>query len=85
MNSKRGEIILIGCGFAKTGTYSLKHALSLLNLRCYHFEDIFLNPGHSQIWADYITGGVSEVGELVNLYHDSWVVCTFVHSFYIVL
>eukprot|EP00116_Pleurobrachia_bachei_P013103 sb/3473365/ len=49
-----------GVGYARTGTYSLKHALATLGLRCYHFEDMFTTPGHAAIWARWIRDGADE-------------------------
>ena len=48
------DIKVIGVGYARTGTYSLKYALKVLGYRCYHFEDIFLNKGHSRYWVDIV-------------------------------
>jgi hypothetical protein len=41
---------VIGAGFGRTGTMSLKHALQMLGLgRCYHMEEVMLN-GHFDRW-----------------------------------
>lgn len=43
---------IIGAGFSRTGTYSLKHALQILDYQpCYHGEEIFQRPDHVKIWA----------------------------------
>lgn len=44
---------VIGAGFSRTGTYSLKQALELLGFApCYHGETIFQRPDHVGTWAD---------------------------------
>ena len=42
---------VIGAGFGRTGTHSLKIALELLGFApCYHMMEVFTHPGHSQAW-----------------------------------
>ncbi len=42
---------IIGAGFSRTGTYSLKHALQTLGYDpCYHGEEIFQRPDDVKIW-----------------------------------
>lgn len=46
-------IKLIGAGFGRTGTTSLKLAIEELGLGpCYHMHDVFSHPGHAQLWRD---------------------------------
>lgn len=49
---------LIGAGFSKTGTMSLKAALEKLGYRCYNMEDTILNyeKGDLQMWNDFMEG-----------------------------
>jgi hypothetical protein len=48
---------VIGAGFAKTGTSSLKLALErLLGGVCYHMVDVFAYPEHIRIWHDAVGG-----------------------------
>jgi hypothetical protein len=44
-------LALIGAGFGRTGTASLKIALEKLGLgRCYHMIEVFGNPAHAPLW-----------------------------------
>ena len=44
-------IRLIGAGFGRTGTLSLKHALEKLGLdKCYHMAEVMKNPQHMPVW-----------------------------------
>jgi len=43
---------VIGAGFGRTGTRSLKVALEELGFgKCYHMEEVIKNPGHLNTWA----------------------------------
>jgi hypothetical protein len=43
---------LIGSGFGRTGTLSLKLALEQLGFgRCYHMLEVAQNPGHAALWS----------------------------------
>ncbi|MEK6256442.1 MAG: sulfotransferase family protein [Chloroflexota bacterium] len=43
---------VIGSGFGRTGTLSLKTALEILGFgRCYHMMEVPLNPAHVKWWA----------------------------------
>ncbi len=45
-------IQVIGAGFGRTGTLSLKHALEQLGYdKCYHMEEVFEHPEHTSVWA----------------------------------
>ena len=45
-------ITVLGAGFGRTGTMSLKLALEKLGVgRCYHMVEVFQNPGHAEAWA----------------------------------
>ena len=47
---------LIGAGFGRTGTKSIKLALDILGCGpCHHMEEVFTNPEHHLTEA-YITG-----------------------------
>lgn len=42
---------VIGSGFGRTGSHSLKLALEMLGLGpCYHMMEVFAHPGHAEIW-----------------------------------
>jgi hypothetical protein len=48
---------VIGAGFGRTGTLSLKLALEMLGVgRCYHMIEVFHTPGAPQQWTDAIAG-----------------------------
>ena len=48
---------VIGAGFGRTGTLSLKVALETLNLGpCHHMEEVFTNPGQLPFWKAAIDG-----------------------------
>jgi len=50
---------VIGAGFGRTGTRSLKTALEELGFgRCYHMEEVMKNPRHLKYWA-----GIMETGQ----------------------
>ncbi len=44
---------VIGAGFGRTGTKSLKTALELLGFgRCYHMVEVMRNPSHLRRWTE---------------------------------
>ncbi len=48
---------VIGAGFGRTGTASLKNALeTLLHGRCYHMSEVLAAPGHVDLWLDAASG-----------------------------
>lgn len=48
---------VIGAGFGRTGTMSLKFALEILGLGpCYHMMEVQRNPGHSEAWRAAANG-----------------------------
>ncbi len=48
---------VIGAGFGRTGTASLKVALeTLLGAPCYHMSEVLGNPGHVDKWLDVAAG-----------------------------
>ena len=58
---------VIGAGFGRTGTSSLKGALEELGFGpCYHMTDVFENPGHAGFWRAAWRGGPAD-----------WPGCTF--------
>ncbi|BBB01320.1 hypothetical protein RVR_8682 [Actinacidiphila reveromycinica] len=49
---------IIGVGFPRTGTSTLRQALNLLGLGpCYHTREMILHPGHIDHWARVYDGG----------------------------
>lgn len=52
-------LAVIGAGFGRTGTLSLKIALEMLGLGpCYHMMEVFKNPGHAALWSAAADGDV---------------------------
>jgi hypothetical protein len=50
-------IKVIGTGFGRTGTSSLKNALEQLGFgKCYHMFEVFQNPGHIPVWTEAAHG-----------------------------
>ncbi|WP_146589725.1 sulfotransferase family protein [Puniceibacterium confluentis] len=48
---------IIGAGFGRTGTYSLKAALEQLGFgRCHHMSEVINDPGQIQAWSDVAEG-----------------------------
>jgi len=44
-------IKVVGAGFGRTGTLSLKIGLEMLGFdKCYHMYEVFQNEGHCEIW-----------------------------------
>lgn len=52
---------VIGAGFGRTGTRSLKVALEELGFgRCYHMIEVMKNPDHFGYWAEIMQGGKAD-------------------------
>jgi hypothetical protein len=49
---------VLGAGYGKTGTFSLKVALDKLGFPCYNFGDVLINfrRGDADMWNDYLEG-----------------------------
>ena len=42
---------VVGAGFGRTGTLSLKHALERLGFeKCYHMAEVAVHPEHAELW-----------------------------------
>ena len=51
------RVKVIGAGFGRTGTLSLKYALEKLGFdKCYHMMEVQMNPAHLQVWQDLAKG-----------------------------
>lgn len=71
---------LIGAGFGRTGTLSLKIALEQLGLgRCYHMAEVFANPGHAPLWRAAAERGCTDWAPLLGGYGATvdWPGCYF--------
>ena len=74
---------VIGAGFGRTGTMSLKLALEVLGLGpCYHMMEVRKNPGHDRIWLDTIESESRRWDELFEHYRSAcdWPQCHFWHE-----
>jgi hypothetical protein len=59
---------VIGAGFGRTGTMSLKVALETLGFGpCYHMTEVFSNPDHILVWEAAVRG---EFVDWESLFHD---------------
>ena len=73
-------IKVIGAGFGRNGTMSLKLALETLGFdKCYHMFEVRENPGHAAIWQDAARGRPVDWDRLFEGYQSSvdWPSCTF--------
>jgi len=62
---------VIGAGFGRTGTKSLKVALEELGYgKCYHMEEVMKNPGHLVRWTEIMEGGEANWDVLFNGYQS---------------
>jgi hypothetical protein len=56
---------IVGTGFGRTGTLSLKTALEQLGFgRCYHMIEVAQNPGHAALWSAAFDGATTDWGAL---------------------
>ncbi len=73
-------LAVIGAGFGRTGTLSLRDALERLGLGpCYHMYEVMQNPGHADFWQRAADGEAVEWEELLAGYRSAvdWPVCSF--------
>ena len=60
---------VIGAGFGRTGTMSLKVALEKLGFGpCYHMTEVFANPQHVELWEAAARGEPLDWGEVFRDY-----------------
>ncbi len=63
---------VIGAGFGRTGTRSLKTALEELGFdRCYHMEEVMKKPSHLKRWAEIMEGRKSDWETLFRGYQSA--------------
>lgn len=75
---------VIGAGFGRTGTLSLKAALEKLGFGpCYHMVDVFQNPDHVPHWDAAARGETVDWDALLEDYRSTanWPGCTFYREF----
>ena len=71
---------VIGPGFGRTGTMSLKIALDELGFGpCYHMIEVYANEGHIDAWTRAIAGARLDVDGLFARYRSvvDWPACSF--------
>lgn len=73
-------IRVIGAGFGRTGTLSLKFALEQLGFsKCYHMMEVFGHPGHRPEWAKAHRGETVDWDSVFDGFQASvdWPSCNF--------
>ena len=71
---------IIGAGFGRTGTLSIKNALEEIGLRpCYHMTELFQKPGASEQWEAIVAGASANWNEVFAGYQATvdWPACTY--------
>ncbi len=71
---------VIGAGFGRTGTHSLKLALEMLGFApCHHMVEVFAHPGQSEQWEAIARGGTPDWDALLGGYKAGvdWPICHF--------
>jgi Sulfotransferase domain len=71
---------LVGAGFGRTGTTSLKKALETLGYgACYHMQTAMTRPGHAAFWWRAKTRGDADFRHFLRRYRSAidWPVCEF--------
>lgn len=73
-------LAVVGAGFGRTGTLSLKGALETLGLGpCYHMTEVFAHPKHVPVWRQAAEGGAVDWDTLFAGYAATvdWPACAF--------
>lgn len=71
---------VIGAGFGRTGTSSLKAALETLGFGpCYHMTEVFAHPEHAKVWTAAWRGEAVDWRGFLRGYESvvDWPACTF--------
>jgi hypothetical protein len=71
---------VVGAGFGRTGTMSLKAALETLGFGpCYHMIEVFEHPGHTAIWRAAWRGEPVDWESFIGDYESAvdWPACSF--------
>lgn len=59
------DVRVIGSGFGRTGTTSMKAALEQLGFgRCYHMQEVFKRPSHARAWGRWRPGSPPDIDRL---------------------
>ena len=71
---------VIGAGFGRTGTTSLKAALEALGFGpCYHMTEVFAHPWHADVWVAAARGETADLDAVLEGYEATldWPACAF--------
>lgn len=71
---------VIGAGFGRTGTMSLRDALNHLGFGpCYHMSEVIRNPQFASYWAQLAHGKAVDWDEVFSAYRSTvdWPACTY--------
>lgn len=71
---------IIGAGFGRTGTLSLKTALNELGFGpCYHMTEVFQHPDHNELWLAAARGEQVNWNDILGEYQSTvdWPGCAF--------
>ena len=71
---------VIGAGFGRTGTLSLRVALEQLGFSpCYHMMEVFAHPEHNVVWEGAALGKPTDWHAFLGSYGAAvdWPVCYF--------
>lgn len=71
---------LIGAGFGRTGTSSLKAALDMIGFGpCYHMMEVFQHPDHIPLWQSVVDGNLADLNPILVGYNSTcdWPTCSF--------
>lgn len=80
VRAEKDGLKIIGAGFGRTGTRSLKEALEILGFGpCYHMVEVFEHPEHAPLWEAAARGEPVAWKELLRDYRATvdWPGCTF--------
>ncbi len=75
---------VIGAGFGRTGTLSLKSALERIGFDpCYHMMEVGNNPTHAEQWLSAANGEQVDWDTLFNGFHAAvdWPACSFYREY----
>jgi hypothetical protein len=74
------SVKVIGAGFGRTGTASLKAGLEELGFsQCYHMSECFKHPSHAPLWEDAVAGRPADWDAIFDGYQATvdWPGCSF--------
>jgi hypothetical protein len=68
VDAKNETLKVIGAGFGRTGTASLKEALDILGFKCYHMQEVFKHHRntHPDLWIKAFEGNLTDYDLIFN-------------------